>query len=47
MYSSEHLLEVFLKSREILAVANDLKQILIANKVKSTKMYHKTPISSL
>jgi len=41
MNSGKHLLEVFLKSRDILAVANDLEQVLIANEVESMWTYHR------
>ena len=41
MDSGKHLLEVFLKSRDILAVANDLQQVLITNEVESMRTYHK------
>ena len=35
MDASKHLLEVFLESRDVLAVANDLKKILVSDEVES------------
>ena len=46
MNAGKHLLEVFLQTRNVLAVANDLQQILIANEVESTSVYHRKLISA-
>lgn len=35
VYTSKHLLEVFLQAWDVLAVANDLQKVLISNKVES------------
>ena len=35
MDASKHLLEMFLESRDVLAVANDLEKILVSDKVES------------
>jgi len=44
MNAGKHLLEVFLQTRDVLAVANDFQQILVANEVESTSVYHRTLI---
>lgn len=47
VYTSKHLLEVFLQARDVLAVANDLQQVLISNKVESAATEFKKRFSNI
>jgi len=42
MNASKHLLEMLLEARYVLAVANNLEQILVTDEVESILKCHKT-----